>query len=219
MYPSRTFLGATLMITQSFLYNAIFFTYSLVLQNFYGLSAASAAIYFFPFAVGNLLGPLLLGPLFDTVGRRKMIAGCYSFAAIVLLISAWLFQGDMINAWVHTGFWCLAFFFASAGASAGYLTVSEIFPLEVRGQAISYFFAIAQVFGAIGPVFYGWLIGEGKDRTPMFWGYVIASVIMLFGAFVAARWGVDAEGKSLEEIAPPLTSYDEQGNETTKLPV
>ncbi|WP_288799163.1 MFS transporter [uncultured Arsenicicoccus sp.] len=219
MYPSRTFLGATLMITQSFLYNAIFFTYSLVLQNFYGLTAASAAIYFFPFAVGNLLGPLLLGPLFDTVGRRKMIAGCYSFAAVVLLVSAWMFQANMINAWVHTAFWCVAFFFASAGASAGYLTVSEIFPLEVRGQAISYFFAIAQVFGSIGPVFYGWLIGEGKDRGPMFWGYVIASVIMLFGAFVAAKWGVDAEGKSLEEIAPPLTSYDEQGNETTKLPV
>ncbi|NHA67586.1 MFS transporter [Phycicoccus sp. CMS6Z-2] len=219
MYPTRTVLGATLMITQSFLYNAIFFTYALVLQNFYGKSASEAAIYFFPFAVGNLLGPLLLGPLFDTVGRRRMITGCYGFAGVVLAISAWLFQQDAIGAATHTAFWCVAFFFASAGASAGYLTVSEIFPLEVRGQAISYFFAVAQVFGAIGPVFYGWLIGDGKDRTPMFWGYIIATVIMLVGAGVAWLWGVDAENKSLEEVAPPLTSYDAEGNETVHLPV
>ncbi|MDQ2850889.1 MAG: sugar porter family MFS transporter, partial [Actinomycetota bacterium] len=119
----------------------------------------------------------------------------------------------------HTAFWCVAFFFASAGASAGYLTVSEIFPQEVRGQAISYFFAVAQVFGALGPVFYGWLIGDGKDRTPMFWGYLIATAIMLIGATVAIVWGVDAEGKSLEEIAPPLTEHDEQGNSITHLPV
>jgi MFS family permease len=219
MYPTRTVLGATLMITQSFLYNAIFFTYALVLQNFYDKTPSQAALYFFPFAIGNLLGPLLLGPLFDTVGRRRMITSCYGFAAVVLAISAFLFQQDAIGAGVHTAFWCVAFFFASAGASAGYLTVSEIFPLEVRGQAISYFFAIAQVFGSIGPVFYGWLIGEGKDRTPMFWGYLIATAIMLVGAAVAAVWGVDAENKSLEEIAPPLTSYDEHGNETVKLPV
>ncbi|GAA1236539.1 MFS transporter [Janibacter melonis] len=219
MYPTRTVLGATLMITQSFLYNAIFFTYSLVLQNFYDQTPSSAALYFFPFALGNLLGPLLLGPFFDTVGRRKMIGGCYAFAAIVLSISAFLFNADALSPVTHTIFWCVAFFFASAGASAGYLTVSEIFPLEVRGQAISYFFAIAQVFGAIGPVFYGWLIGDGGDRGPMFVGYLIASGIMLVGALVAAVWGVDAEGKSLEEIAPPLTSYDEHGNETVNLPV
>lgn len=219
LYPTRTVLGATLMITQSFLYNAIFFTYSLVLQNFYGQSASSAAVYFFPFAIGNLLGPLLLGPLFDTVGRRRMIGGCYAFAAVVLAVSAFMFHRDMLSAAGHTAFWCLAFFFASAGASAGYLTVSEIFPMEVRGQAISYFFAIAQIFGAIGPVFYGWLIGEGESRTPMFWGYLIASAIMLIGAVVAMVWGVDAEGKSLEEIAPPLSSYDEDGNETVHLPV
>lgn len=219
LYPRRTVLGATLMITQSFLYNAIFFTYSLVLQNFYGQTPSSAALYFFPFAVGNLLGPLLLGPLFDTVGRRKMIGGCYAFAAVVLTVSAFLFNAEVLSAGAHTAFWCLAFFFASAGASAGYLTVSEIFPLEVRGQAISYFFALAQVFGAIGPVFYGWLIGEGTDRTGLFWGYLIASAIMLVGALVAAVFGVDAENKSLEEIAPPLSSYDEHGNETIHLPV
>jgi MFS family permease len=219
LYPTRTVLGLVLMITQSFLYNAIFFTYALVLKNFYGLSAADAALYFFPFAVGNLLGPLLLGPLFDTLGRRKMIGGCYGISGIVLGISAVLFQADALNPVTHTAFWCVAFFFASAGASAGYLTVSEIFPQEVRGQAISYFFAIAQCFGALGPVLYGALIGDGHSRTPMFWGYLLATAVMIFGAAVAAVWGVDAEGKSLEEIAPPLTEYKENGEQVTNLPV
>jgi MFS family permease len=219
LYPTRTVLGLTLMVTQSFLYNAIFFTYALVLKNFYGLTASEAALFFFPFAVGNLLGPLLLGPLFDTVGRRKMIGGCYAISGIVLGISAFLFKADTLSATTHTAFWCVAFFFASAGASAGYLTVSEIFPQEVRGQAISYFFSIAQVFGALGPVLYGALIGDGKDRTPMFWGYLLATAVMLLGALVAAVWGVDAEGRSLEEIAPPLTEFDEEGNQKTNLPV
>ena len=219
LYPTRTVLGATLMITQSFLYNAIFFTYALVLQNFYDLTAAQSALFFFPFAIGNLLGPLLLGPLFDTVGRRKMIGGCYAISGIVLGISAFLFKADALTAGTHTAFWCVAFFFASAGASAGYLTVSEIFPQEVRGQAISYVFSIAQIFGALGPVLYGALIGEGEDRGPMFWGYLLATGVMLLGATVAAVWGVDAEGKSLEEIAPPLTEFDEEGNQKTLIPV
>ncbi|HEY0239982.1 MAG TPA: MFS transporter [Friedmanniella sp.] len=219
LYPTRTVLGLTLMITQSFLYNAIFFTSSLVLQNFYGKTSSSAALYFFPFAIGNLLGPLLLGRFFDTVGRRKMIGGSYSIAAAVLFVSALLFKADLLSAGTHTALWCLSFFFASAGASAGYLTVSEIFPLEVRGQAISYFFSIAQLFGAVGPLIFGALIGGGSARGPLFWGYVGASLIMLIGGLVAFRFGVDAEGKSLEEIAPPLSTYDEQGNQLTKLPV
>jgi len=219
LYPSRTFLGLTLMITQSFLYNAIFFTSSLVLQNFYGKTPSSAAIYFFPFALGNLLGPLLLGRFFDTVGRRKMIGGSYSLAAVVLFVSAVLFNADLLTAGTQTALWCVCFFFASAGASAGYLTVSEIFPLEVRGQAISYFFSVAQVFGAVGPLIFGALIGDGMDRGPLFWGYVMASVIMLFGGLVAFKFGVDAEGKALEDVAPPLSSYDEQGQQITKLPV
>ena len=219
LYPTRTVLGLTLMITQSFLYNAIFFTSSLVLQNFYGKTASSAALYFFPFAVGNLLGPLLLGRFFDTVGRRKMIGGSYSIAAVVLFVSALLFNADLLSAGTHTALWCLAFFFASAGASAGYLTVSEIFPLEVRGQAISYFFSIAQLFGAAGPLIFGALIGEGTERGPLFYGYVGASVVMLIGGLVAFKFGVDAEGKALEDIAPPLSTYDEHGNQLTKLPV
>lgn len=219
LYPSRTFLGLTLMITQSFLYNAIFFTSPLVLQNFFDKTPSSAALYFFPFAVGNLFGPLILGRFFDTIGRRKMIGGCYSLAAIVLAVSAVMFNADLLTAGTLTAFWCVSFFFASAGASAGYLTVSEIFPLEVRGQAISYFFSIAQVFGALGPLIFGALIGDGTDRGPLFGGYVMASVIMLFGGLVAFKFGVDAEGKALEDIAPPLSSYDEHGNQLTKLPV
>ncbi len=208
-YPRRTFLGLTMMITQSFLYNAIFFTYALVLENFYGISKSGTSAYFYPFAVGNLLGPLLLGHLFDTWGRRKMIFGTYLIAGAVLLVSAFLFQAGSLSATTHTVFWCVSFFFASAGASAAYLTVSEIFPLEVRGQAISYFFAIGQGAGALAPTIYGLLIGDGSDRTPLFWGYVLGAVIMIFGGVVAWFFGIDAEGQSLEDIADPLSKVDE----------
>ena len=209
-YGRRTVLGLTMMVTQSFLYNAIFFTYALVLTNFYDIDKASTSIYFLPFAAGNLLGPLLLGHLFDTVGRRKMIFLTYTVAGVVLLVSAWLFATGALNATTHTIFWCVSFFFASAGASAAYLTVSEIFPLEVRGQAISYFFVIAQCAGAIAPVLYGALIGEGKDRMPLTWGYVAGAVIMIVGGIVAMVIGIDAERKSLEDIADPLSMVSEE---------
>jgi MFS family permease len=204
-YPRRTFLGLTMMITQSFLYNAIFFTYALVLEHFYGISAAHVGYFFFPFAAGNLAGPLLLGHLFDTIGRRKMIFATYGLAGLVLLLSAFFFHAGVLNATTQTIFWCVSFFFASAGASSAYLTVSEIFPLEVRGQAISYFFAIGQVVGAFGPTIFGAMVGNGTNRTPLFWGYVFASAIMLFGAVVALFFGVNAEGKSLEDVADPLS--------------
>ena len=129
-------------------------------------------------------------------------------AGIVLLVSAFLFHAGTLSATTHTIFWCVSFFFASAGASSAYLTVSEIFPLEVRGQAISYFFAVSQAAGATAPAIYGALIGDAKDRTPLFWGYVIGAVIMIFGGLVAWFFGVDAEGQGLEDIADPLSRVD-----------
>jgi hypothetical protein len=164
-YPTRSVLGAGLMITRSFLYNAIFFTYTLVLTRFYGVDPTSAPLFLIAFAVGNLAGPLLLGRFFDTVGRKTMIASTYVLAGALLAITAVLFDARLLTARTQTVAWCVSFFFASAGASAAYLTVSEIFPLEVRAKAIAVFFAIAQCFGALSPVVYGSLMGDGSDRT------------------------------------------------------
>jgi len=208
-YPRRTVLGFTLMATQAFLYNAIFFSYALVLQHFFGVSKSHTSYYFLPFAIGNLLGPLLLGHLFDTVGRRTMIAGTYLLSGVLLTISAALFGGGHLSATTQTIFWCVIFFFASAGASSAYLTVSEIFPLELRGQAISFFFSIAQIFGAVATSLYGHLIGGANnpnpDRGPLTAGYYLGAAVMIVGGIVAAVLAVNAERKSLEEIADPIT--------------
>ncbi|HEX3705686.1 MAG TPA: MFS transporter, partial [Mycobacteriales bacterium] len=172
-YPRRSLLGATLMITQSFLYNAIFFTYALVLTKVYNVPEKDAPYYFIFFAVGNLAGPLLIGRFFDSIGRKQMIAGTYVLSGVLLLVSAILFRAGALDAIGQTICWCVIFFFASAGASAAYLTVSEIFPVEVRAKAIAVFFAIAQSFGAMGPWLYGLLIGTGHDHTKLFYGYLI----------------------------------------------
>jgi MFS family permease len=205
-YPKRAILGASLMITQSFLYNAIFFTYALVLVNFYGVSATSVPLYGLAFSVGNLLGPLILGPLFDTVGRKPMIAGTYLLSGGLLMISAWMFGADILNAHTQTFVWVVIFFFASAGASAAYLTVSETWPIEIRAEAIAVFFAIAQIFGALGPLFFGALIGDGTHRAGLVWGYVIGGLIMVAGGLIELAFGIKAEGKSLEIVTKPLTS-------------
>jgi len=204
-YPQRAIYGATLMITQSFLYNAIFFTYTLVLTNFFDVDEKKAPLFLIAFAVGNLAGPFLLGHLFDTVGRKKMISGTYILSGVLLAITAFLFQAGALNAVTQTIAWCLIFFFASAGASSAYLTVSEIFPQEVRAKAIAVFFAIAQCFGALGPVIYGALIGEGEHTGPLFLGYLLGACVMIIGGLVAAFLGVSAEGKSLEDVATPLS--------------
>jgi MFS family permease len=204
-YPKRTLVGATMMITQAFLYNAIFFTYALVLTNFFGLKTSQTSVYFFPFAIGNLLGPILLGRFFDTWGRRQMIFLTYLVSGLVLAASAFLFRADAISATVQTVFWCVSFFFASAGASSAYLTVSEIFPLELRSQAISYFFALAQIFGAIAPAIYGAFIGDGSSREPLFWGYLLGSAVMIAGGVIALLFGVDAARKGLENVTQPLS--------------
>ena len=205
-YPTRSILGAALMISQSFLYNAIFFTYTLVLGKFYGVASGSTPLYLIAFAVGNLTGPLTIGHYFDTIGRKKMIAGTYVLSGLLLAVSAVLFNAGMLNAITQTIAWCIIFYFASAGASAAYLTVSEIFPLEVRAKAIAVFFSIAQCFGALGPVIYGALIGDGSQPFLLFLGYLLGAAVMIAGGLTAWFLAVDAEGKSLEEIATPLAA-------------
>jgi MFS family permease len=204
-YPTRSVLGASLMITQSFLYNAIFFTYGLVLEFFFHVKPTNTGYYFLAFCAGNLLGPLTLGRLFDTIGRRKMISFTYLLSGVLLIITAQLFKGGVLNATTQTICWSVIFFFASAGASAGYLTVSEIFPLEVRAKAIAVFFAIAQCFGFLGTHLYGHLIGTGNDPNRLYWGYILGAVVMIIGGIVAVFFAVDAEGKSLEDVATPLS--------------
>jgi len=206
-YPSRSFLGFSMMVTQAFLYNAIFFTYALVLQHFYKIPSDRIGVYFFPFAAGNLLGPLLLGPLFDTIGRRKMILGTYGGSGILLAVSAVFFQQGALTAVTQTIFWCVIFFFASAGASSAYLTVSEIFPLELRGQAISFFFAISQLAGGVAaPRLFASLIGSGTSRGPLTAGYLFGAGVMIAGGLIAWFFGVNAERQSLEDIATPLST-------------
>jgi MFS family permease len=204
-YPSRSVLVAALMITQSFLYNAIFFTYGLVLLKFFHVKATDTGYYFLAFAAGNLAGPLTIGRLFDTIGRKKMIAGTYLVSGVLLVITAQLFKSGALNATTLTLCWTVVFFFASAGASAGYLTASEVFPLEVRAKAIAVFFAIAQCFGSLGSHLYGHLIGDGSDRNKLYFGYLLGAGAMIAGGLVAAFLAVDAEGKSLEDVARPLS--------------
>jgi MFS family permease len=203
--PRRSVLGASLMITQSFLYNAIFFTYTLVLTTFFHVSAKSAPWYLIAFAVGNLAGPLTIGRLFDTVGRRIMISSTYIISGVMLAITAVLFKHGVLTATTQTIAWTVIFFFASAGASAAYLTVSEIFPVEIRAQAIAVFFAIAQCFGSFGSWFYAHLIGNGKNPGALEMGYMIGAGVMILGGIVEIVLGVSAERKSLEAVASPLS--------------
>jgi MFS family permease len=204
-YPRRSVPGASLMISQSFLYNAIFFTYTLVLTRFCGVRAESAPWFLIAFAAGNLIGPLVLGQFFDTVGRKAMISGTYIGSGALLALTAFLFRAGVLGAVTQTIAWCVIFFFASAGASAAYLTVSEVFPLEVRAQAIAVFFAIAQCFGALGPIIYGHLVGTGDNPHQLFIGYLVGAAAMVAGGLVEVALGVPAEQKSLEAVAEPLS--------------
>jgi len=203
-YPKRSILGATLMITQSFLYNAIFFTYAQVLGQFFGVSEGNTAYYYIAFAIGNLLGPIVLGPLFDTLGRKAMISGTYLVSGALLAVTAVLFDQGMLSAFTQTACWVVIFFLASAGASAAYLTVSEIFPMELRAQAIAVFFAIAQAFGALGPAVYGGFVASKKPSELMI-GYLIGAGVMCIGGIVELIFGIKAERTSLEDVADPLS--------------
>jgi MFS family permease len=206
--PKRSVLSASLMISQSFLYNAIFFTYALVLGTVYHVPAGRIPLYFIAFAVGNLAGPLLLGHLFDTVGRRIMISSTYIGSGILLAITAWAFDANLLGPLSQTILWSVVFFFASAGASSAYLTVSEIFPLEVRAKAIAVFFAIAQAFGALGPNIYGSLVNSHRG---LFIAYLVGGGVMIVGGLVEAFIGVPAERQSLESIATPMSAVGRSG--------
>ena len=207
-YKRRSVLGFALMVSQAFLYNAIFFTYALVLTNFYHVSSDSVGWYLLPFAAGNFLGPVLLGHLFDRIGRRFMISFTYIISGCGLVFVGWLFQQNSISANELTLGWSVIFFFASAGASSAYLTVSEIFPMETRAMAIAFFYAIATgVGGIIGPALYGHNIATG-NRTTVFLGYLLGAALMIAAGVIEVWLGVDAEKRQLEDVATPLTASD-----------
>src|SRR5499427_3495602 len=205
---TRTLVGLTLMAAQAFFYNAIFFTYALVLTDFYGIPADRVGWYLLPFAAGNFLGPVLLGRLFDTVGRRPMIATTYALSGVLLAGVGYLFATGILSATGQTIAWMVIFFFASAAASSAYLTVSETFPLEIRALAIAFFYAIGTGIGGVaGPWLFGALIDTGS-RWSLFGGYLVGSALMLAAAVIAARYGVAAERKPLESVSRPLAAAD-----------
>ncbi len=207
-YRTRSILGLSLMIAQAFVYNAIFFTYALVLSRYYHVEANITGLYLLPFALSNFLGPVLLGPFFDTIGRRQMIAGTFTASALVLIVTGVLFARSALSAGSQTALWTLMFFFASPAASSAYLTVSEIFPLEIRALAIAIFFSAGTAVGGIAaPWFFGRLIDTGS-RAALLHGYLTAAALMLGAALIEVFLGVAAEQVSLEKIAEPLSAVD-----------
>jgi MFS family permease len=205
-YRSRTLLGLTLMIAQAFVYNAIFFTYALVLNRYMSVKADAAGLYLLPFAFSNFLGPLFLGHFFDSIGRRQMIAATYAIAGSLLIVTGYLFAHGDLTSFSLTIWWSAMFFFASPAASSAYLTVSEIFPLEMRALAIALFFSVGTAVGGIvAPWYFGRLIDTGS-RGALMEGYLVAAALMFGAAIVEAFLGVPAERASLEKVADPLSS-------------
>lgn len=205
-FRTRTLVGLSLMIAQAFFYNAIFFTYALVLTNFYGVPPFRVGWYIFPFSIGNVLGPLLLGHLFDAIGRKPMIAFTYAASGLLLAGSGFLFLEGSLDAAKQTVAWTVVFFFASSAAGSAYLTVSEIFPVEIRALAIAFFYSAGTAIGGVAaPLLFGILI-ETSARASVFGGYLLASGLMLAAAIVVSIWGVAAERKPLETVARPLSS-------------
>ncbi len=208
-FRQRSLVGLTLLTAQAFFYNAIFFTYALVLTDFYNVPAEHIGWYVLPLALGNFCGPLLLGRLFDVVGRRIMISSTYALSGVLLAISGYLFAQGVLDVTQQAIAWMVIFFFASAAASSAYLTVAETFPLEIRALAIAVFYAFGTGLGGIiGPTLFGRLI-ETQDRGNVFIGYLIGAGLMLLAGAVQAIWGVAAERKSLEDVARPLSQASE----------
>ncbi|HSU23386.1 MFS transporter [Comamonadaceae bacterium OTU4NAUVB1] len=207
-YRQRSIVALALMVSQAFFYNAIFFTYALVLTRFHGVPAGRVALYIFPFALGNVLGPLLLGPLFDRVGRRRMIALTYTLSGVGLALTGAAFMAGWLDALTQALCWSAVFFLASAAASSAYLTVSEVFPLEMRALAISLFYAVGTGAGGFAAPFLFGLLIETGSRGAVAAGYALGAVLVVAAGLIALRWGVDAERRSLEDIAPPMGSED-----------
>jgi MFS family permease len=206
LYPGRAVLALALMATQAFCYNAIFFTYGLILTRFYHTPPGAVGWYLLPFAAGNFLGPLLLGRLFDSLGRKTMISWTYAVAGGLLVVTGWLFDAGLLDAATQTIAWTVTFFFASAAASAAYLTIGESFPLETRAMAIALFYAAGTGIGGVAaPALFGVLIGSGS-RTNILWGYLVGGGLMLLAVVFELWLGVRAERRPLEEVAPPLSS-------------
>jgi MFS family permease len=207
-YPRRAALGLSLMTAQAFCYNAVFFTYALILSKFYEVPAGDIGWFMLPFSVSNFLGPLILGRLFDTVGRKSMIAGTYALSGALIVATGWMFAHGQLSVVEQTAAWLVIFFFASAAASSAYLTVAESFPLELRALAIAIFYAIGTgVGGIVGPTLFGALIDTGS-RAEIFWGYAIGGGLMIGAAVMEAWLGLASERRPLEEVAPPLSSCD-----------
>jgi MFS family permease len=205
-YPRRFILGFTLMATQAFLYNAVTFNYSGIVSGFFGVSDSVAGLYLIPFGIANFIGALTLGRLFDVIGRREMITGTYLLGGIGMLVNGYLVAHSNESAWVFVALICATFFFASAAASAAYLTVSEIFPLETRAMAIAFFYALATgIGGAIGPLYFGKVV-DGANRDSLFIAFAITAALMCIAAVVEWFLGVRAEQKHLEDIAEPLSA-------------
>ena len=209
-YPKRTVLGLSLFVGQAFLYNAVFFTQALVLSTFFGVKDDVVPAYIIPFAFGNLLGPVLLGRLFDSVGRRPMITLCYVLSGVLLIGTGLLFNAGVLSAATLTACWVVVFFFASAGASAAYLTGSEIFPMETRAMALAFFYAVGTGIGGVtGPALFGKLVETEKEVNVMY-GYLLGAVLMIAAGIAEWFIGVEAAGRSLEDVAKPLTAHEEE---------
>ncbi|HJU03031.1 MAG TPA: MFS transporter [Actinomycetes bacterium] len=209
-YPKRTVLGLSLFVGQAFLYNAVFFTQALVLSTFFGVKDDVVPAYIIPFAFGNLLGPVLLGRLFDSVGRRPMITLCYVLSGVLLIGTGLLFNAGALSAATLTACWVVVFFFASAGASAAYLTGSEIFPMETRAMALAFFYAVGTGIGGVtGPALFGKLVETEKEVNVMY-GYLLGAVLMIAAGIAEWFIGVEAAGRSLEDVAKPLTAHEEE---------
>lgn len=207
-HRKRSVLGFALMVSQAFFYNAVLFTYGLVLLRFYNVRAEKLGLFLVPLALGNWVGPIVLGRFFDTVGRKTMISATYIGSGVLLAITAWLFQQGVLTALTQAICWSVIFFVASSAASAAYLTVSEIFPLEIRALAISIFYACGTLVGGVaGPALYGYIVGTGS-RSLLFWGYIAGAAVIAAGGLVELWLGVNAERQSLEQVARPLVCAD-----------